>query len=177
MLVLKRIYAYLFLLFFCWQFIGFVGYIQLSKLAIRKEIKHRIKAGVPESELIVLNFSKSECAHLVWHKKNEFAYNGHLYDIISKRSTADEVEFKCIDDRKEAKLFKDLDHFVAKRFQKGEKGSKVISWLETFKCLSSVKSTQEYLLFTDERNHIFSYSKLLVTRFIKRDPMPPKVFC
>ena len=80
----------------------------------RKEIKQQIKAGVPENQLYVISMPVGLEKKLEWLKSNEFRYKGSMYDVIRKEIRGGKIYFHCINDVKEAALFKDLDHFLAK---------------------------------------------------------------
>jgi hypothetical protein len=94
---------------------------QIQRAKIRKEIKQQIKQGVPENELITLRFALTDSTyqHLVWHKKNEFAYQGNMYDVVKRHSSKDSVVFQCVDDKQERILFARLDTLVRWKLQHG----------------------------------------------------------
>lgn len=81
---------------------------------VRKEIKHRIKNGVPEKELTC--FSLSDVLNdksFGWEKEGkEFNFKGKLYDIVRKELCQGKSVLKCIDDTQEKCLFTDLENMV-----------------------------------------------------------------
>jgi hypothetical protein len=77
---------------------------------IRKEVKTKIKKGVPSNELFYFT-SKNPRAEFHWIKVDkEFEMNGHLYDVVRTRVLESHVvELACVDDWQEAQLFQHLD--------------------------------------------------------------------
>ena len=79
-------------------FLQTTGYMLLFKTQqslIRQEIKHRIKAGVPEAELVLIDlpskqYGKSN-ANIQWIHSHEFRYQGRMYDIVRKESFGNHI--------------------------------------------------------------------------------------
>lgn len=115
---MKHLLAVLLLATFSWQLIGFFTYFECERLRIRREIKQRIKESVPDDQLHVLVFSANEMKQLVWHKPTEFQFNGHLYDIISRRATKTGWELHCINDIQETHLMANLSAATADNMSK-----------------------------------------------------------
>lgn len=82
----------------------------------KKEIKTRIKQGVPESELTCFNASKAINSHsFEWIKTGkEFFYLDNLYDIVKTDVIDGKVIFKCINDKQEKQLFANLESILKK---------------------------------------------------------------
>jgi hypothetical protein len=87
---------------------SFVG-IQFRKKMLRKEIKHKIIAGLNEDELVKLKFANSEIQKkLKWKHSKEFEFNGEMYDIVKTKKTADSTEYYCWWDSEESSLNRKL---------------------------------------------------------------------
>jgi hypothetical protein len=80
---------------------------QLRQHQVRQEVKKKIKAGVPSSELHAVSFvNKSE---IQWVKQDrEFRLGEHLWDVVEERLVGDSVYFQCIRDDEERLLFVNL---------------------------------------------------------------------
>lgn len=98
---------------FSWQW-GHLATFELRLAHVRKEIKVRLKAGVPESERAHFVFHPGEAASLDWVKPGrEFRWKDRCYDVV-ERSTdpSGMVHLDCIDDVQETTLFAQLDGMV-----------------------------------------------------------------
>jgi hypothetical protein len=83
--------------------------IQHRKKILRKEIKHKIIAGLNENELVKLKFANSEIQKkLRWKHSKEFEFNGEMYDIVKTIKTADSTEYYCWWDSEESSLNRKL---------------------------------------------------------------------
>jgi hypothetical protein len=89
---------------------------KFQQTAIRHEVKQQIKAGVPESELVILHIAK------VWEEQSnsrferehgkEFRFDGEMYDIIRSQDIGDTNVYVCIHDVKESGLFAELEEMI-----------------------------------------------------------------
>jgi hypothetical protein len=115
-LQLRQGFACLLIGIFCLPALGTWGLFSLQQQRIRKEIKQKIKAGVPLSQQTLLGFSKIELESgiLSWMNDHEFQYQGVAYDVLKKTSQQDSIYFSCIRDEDETRLFKTLDDQVSK---------------------------------------------------------------
>lgn len=86
------------------------------KSEIRSNIKHKIKAGVPESELAILKFSIAEVesgvAGIEWIENHEFRFEGKMYDIVRTSYEGTTIIYHCINDVQEEVLFAHLNSLV-----------------------------------------------------------------
>ena len=98
----------------------FVYKIQLYR--IRREIKHQIKAGIPESELHVLNLTRDEYEHLEWERPDiEFRMGNDMFDIVRSRIIGRTIQLQCVNDEEEAVLFARLDELTRKKMEQESK--------------------------------------------------------
>lgn len=83
--------------------------------SIRREIKQRIKAGVPPEQQSFLAFTESdmEQSDFSWVNDHEFKYRGVAYDVLSRKKVNDSLYFSCIQDEDETRLFKALNEQVS----------------------------------------------------------------
>ena len=86
---------------------------QFQKKKIKKEIKRRMIAGMDRDELVLLSFSSIDRLNkLEWEHAKEFKYQCVMYDVESRESCGDIINYWCWKDDEETKLNKDLDHLV-----------------------------------------------------------------
>lgn len=112
---MKQGISWLLLIAFCLPAIGTWGLFTYQQRCIRKEIKQKIKAGVPIEQQTQLKFSAAEMesALFFWVNDHEFKYKGTAYDILSQVTQNDTTYFSCIRDEDETRLFKALDEQVS----------------------------------------------------------------
>jgi hypothetical protein len=79
---LKRTIAILFSVIILFQLTGFLIIFKVKQQTIRKEIKHFIKNGVPQNELITIELNASNKMDFDWKHSREFSYKGGMYDVV-----------------------------------------------------------------------------------------------
>lgn len=89
---------------------------KIFEVKYKREIKQMIKSGIPEEKLITFTFHKnievSSTPEFKWTKKNEFRYQGEMYDIISQEIKDDSIVYRVFHDLKESQLFTNLDKHI-----------------------------------------------------------------
>ena len=94
--------------------VGTFIWFKFQQKEIRKEVKKQLIAGVNESELTLLIFSKEETQTLLtWKHEMEFSFEGIMYDIVKQKIENNTYYFWCWKDHKETSLYKKLDTLVA----------------------------------------------------------------
>jgi hypothetical protein len=170
----SKIIPFLFASVLLWQGLGSFVYFQFERKAIRKEIKSKLKAGVPKEELVEFRFSKDQFQKLKWRKSNEFVIANHFYDVVKRvNNTNDSIVLKCISDKQEDKLFTSLGIMVSSDLHKKHPESSPVHWktltgviyiqpvLLTIQITSFMK-TREYrgtYLDTHSSKHAFIFEK------------------
>lgn len=108
-------------LFFCMVIPGTATYMWMRhrRSTVRREIKHKLIAGVDKSELELLKFSEKEIqTKLKWKHSKEFQYKNHMYDIVKSEKVGDTTYYWCWWDYEETVLNKQLNQLLAKAFGK-----------------------------------------------------------
>lgn len=120
------------LLAFGWSILGNFLSMELQLSSARKEIKHKLKNGVPDSERVVFTFTDNYCTtKLVWTKPNEFRLGNRFYDVIESQSIADgKRRMECISDIQESKLFAELNTLLGKELSQDQDKSQPIKLIE-----------------------------------------------
>lgn len=76
-----------------------------QKKAVRREVKKRINDGLKDDELVKLTFLKDDVNKLLkWAKKDEFDFNGLMYDIVRSWESKDSIIYMCWKDDDESKI-------------------------------------------------------------------------
>lgn len=85
---------------------------------VRKEIKRRIKFGIPKNERLLFSIPKwmEETPNKDFKRihKGEFRYKGEMYDILYAKEDTDTTHYIVIHDPKETNLFAKLDEQISK---------------------------------------------------------------
>jgi hypothetical protein len=129
---LKTLISIILLTLIVFHFNGQIIVFKIFEYRIKKEVKTRIKMGVPEKELTLLKIPKSleenpgnDFKRI--HDK-EFRYKGEMYDIVSKAEKDDTTYFYCIHDEEETKLFANLDRLIQNEFNDPEKKKELTNY-------------------------------------------------
>ncbi len=104
---------------------------------VKKEVERKIKKGVDEQELILLQFTKEEAkVNLKWRSPHEFEYNHQLYDIVETATEDDTVFYWCLLDKEEKKLENRLKEAIARALEQKENDlynpNFLTSWLKPY---------------------------------------------
>lgn len=122
MIRIIKVIALVLLVFF--QFSGSHVIFHFQRAQIRKEIKLRIKKGVPESELFVFEKSQIE-ENITWTKSNEFVLNDNFFDVVYTDTTSEGIVWRCVSDQQENILFRNLDFLTHKEWSQSNSTTKL----------------------------------------------------
>ncbi|HQU74962.1 MAG TPA: hypothetical protein PKV71_20480 [Calditrichia bacterium] len=115
---MKRFILILLLLVFGQPY-GYLVIFKIEQHQIRRAVKRRIKAGVPNGEQhlikIPLALEKNGGADFQRVNGHEFRYRGQMFDVLSQERHGEETWYYCISDEQETRLFASLDDQVARR--------------------------------------------------------------
>jgi hypothetical protein len=124
--------------------VGLLLIFKIQQYQIRKEIKHLIKLGVPDNQLVHISISTKNKSQLEWKHSKEFRYKGNMYDVVKIEIVNDSTTlYQCVSDQQETILFANLDEQVKKNMDSKNNGSNPIKNL--FKFLSNIYSQSQYL--------------------------------
>ncbi|GEM_PF-2687348 len=150
---------------------GYVLLFSISQRIIKKEIKHLLKSSLPETEVELLKIKIGDPNYREF-EKNEFFYFGRLYDIIKMEVSDGYMYIKCINDKKEEQLFKNLDELISNSFQnEGSRGyviNKILSFLLFFEEIAKTIFLPNIALI---QNNMIKTEKYI--SFISDIPTPP----
>ncbi len=93
-------------------------YLKLRQTNIRKEIKMKIKAGVPEDELTLFYYTEANKHEFDWKHSREFNHHGVMYDVVREENPEPGVRLLyCVTDHQETLLFGNLKILVTQQQQ------------------------------------------------------------
>lgn len=79
---------------------------------IRKEVKRKIKAGLKENEMTLLEIKNEDLGKLKWKHSKEFELDGQMYDVIKKEKGDGSIKYWCWWDNDETELNKRLNKML-----------------------------------------------------------------
>lgn len=83
-------------------------------MAIKKEVKRKLVAGLGKDELYLIKVSDQEKITLLkWKHEREFEFKGQMYDIVETEIKNDTTYYWCIWDSEETALYKKRKALVA----------------------------------------------------------------
>jgi hypothetical protein len=85
--------------------LAFAADLNLERSIVKKAVDRHIVAGIEESDLVLLEFSREETETLLrWEHAREFEYDGQMYDVVETWAVGDTVFYRCWWDREETAL-------------------------------------------------------------------------
>lgn len=152
------------------------AFLHYQKKHVRREVKHRIIAGIDRSELVLLKFTPEDAkTKLEWKHAKEFGYQESMYDIVEMEFHNDSIHFWCWWDNKETALNQQLDSLLAGAWHKDPLQQKNKEHLaKLYKSLfHELAPAEKTATFTIEREKVnCSYAFGLIT-YAYPPPVPP----
>ncbi len=145
---MKKSIAILLLITIIINSIAFVGVFSFFQNRIKKEMKYAIKHSLSDEEVVNLTIPLDDIGFKRL-EKHEFLYNNEMYDIIDLKIENNLMKIRCINDKKEMQLFKDLNDLIAKNFNtEGTSGSRIYKLLNSFSL---------FLVFSSQNANLIAY--------------------
>ncbi len=130
---MRRTIATFFLCLYLYNFAGYLAVFLILQSRTQSEIKKKIAADIPDSQLTLLSFPvdllKQESDLFQWVEEHEFRHEGAMYDVVRMRTAGDSAYFLCIRDRDEERLLSNLQEHTQKEMDH----SGVLNSFDTFK--------------------------------------------
>ncbi len=130
---MRRAIATFFLCLYLYNFAGYLAVFLILQSRTQSEIKKKIAADIPDSQLTLLTFPvdllKQESDLFQWVEDNEIRHGGAMYDVVRMRTAGDSAYFLCIRDRDEERLLSNLQEHTQKEMDH----SGVLNSFDTFK--------------------------------------------
>lgn len=94
-------------------FWGTYTILQSQKKEVKEEVTEQLRKGIDTNELVLLKFAVSDSKkQLHWEHDWEFEYNGQMYDLIETTVKGDSIWYKCLWDKEETRLNKQLEKLM-----------------------------------------------------------------
>ncbi len=155
-----------------------ITFLHYQKKHVRREVKHRIIAGIDRSELVLLVFTPEEAkTKLRWKHSKEFEFNASMYDIVEAEMVSDSIHFWCWWDNKETKLHKQLDNLLTGAWDSDPTQRKNKEHLtKLYKSLFFESPVDnEHVQIHEREQMVISYAFGLSTTFYPPPVPPPEI--
>ncbi len=80
---MKKLISILLLFILAINIVSFVFVFEIKQYTIKKEVAKTLYKYIPSSKVTVITISPLNKNNIVWKDKNEFSYNGLMYDVIN----------------------------------------------------------------------------------------------
>ncbi|HPF12371.1 MAG TPA: hypothetical protein PKW08_13270 [Flavobacteriaceae bacterium] len=156
--VLKKVAALALLLAFTFNLGGYHLLVKVEQRQLRREVKQRIRAGVSESDLVRIEITSDNNKALQWKDRNEFYFQGELYDIVRTEHNGSHTVYHVLPDEKEHALIAAYLHKQENsKDQRSESALSVKFSQMVFKIPNS-PYMEDPLVFEDRSTCIFNYA-------------------
>jgi len=168
----------LLLLCFLLQAGGLWLLLHSRQMALKREMKAKLKADPTQFEQTVFEFDLKDGEPIAqsfeWEEEGEeFRYQGSMYDVIEREVTGNILRLRCIDDKKEADLIRKMEEL-----QRNEPGRHKTALVPLQQLLSILLFSQHN--YTDAINissplhHIDRYTRSCNTIILDILAPPPR---
>ncbi len=123
---MKKLISILLLFVLTLNVVGFVFVFEFQRYRIKNEVAKTIYKYIPSSKVTVIIISSINKNNVIWKDKNEFQYNGLMYDVANKEILSNgEIKYFCVLDKKESKLNNQISNFVNNNLDNQSKTSDI----------------------------------------------------
>jgi hypothetical protein len=178
----KKSLTFLLLIILLLPILGSYISFNLRQIANKKELKRKIKRGLPDSELIsmVLTPEILNSKSFEWHNSHEFRLNGRMYDIIKTYKKGNQTEYKVVWDNEESELFSQLESDLKEAFShdpvQKSNSAKFLSFLKSIYIQQIEDDRMINIDFNLLQKHQIKQKKRFVNAFLKNTSPPPEFF-
>jgi hypothetical protein len=171
---LKRLLSHILLILFMFHSVGSTLVFLALQAQVRREVKQRIKEGLPPEQLQVLSFSLQEASALDWKKEgHEFRYQGMMYDVVRVKLEQNRVLYHCITDMQEEGLFEGLDELVQEYMTRSSKQKELKRLAKNLSKVYQVVKTTHRLEFSQANLPVDFHYQFSLSTFWQDIPVPP----
>ena len=143
-------------------------FFEVSRIAIRHDIKHNILRQLTDNQLV--RFLKNNNLD-----KDEFEFNGIMYDVVRQETINGQVILLCFEDKKETQLNDSIEASIKTDFSKNpfsKNQQKLIDFLHQTYISSSIPNF--FFFAQNPNNQYFPQKSRLLSKMISIISPPPK---
>ncbi len=145
---------------------------------VRRDVKRRIKAGIPKEELVMLQFSKRQPpSNIVWMHAREFRYEGNMYDVVNQEDIGDSIRYYCILDERDTWLYANIEQQIRQELtgnpQRQRQQTELLQQIPKFFWLPANPIEYGFKCFTPKPMH----TAYAIIAYAPSVPSPPPDAC
>jgi len=149
-----------------------------QKKEVRKEVKKRINDGLKDDQLVKLTFFKPDINKLLkWTKKDEFDFNGQMYDIVRSWESNDSVTYMCWKDDDESIIKQRLNQLSELEWNKNttnkRQSERKTDFYKTLICPKPDSTLHKWLFLNKSNQAKIPYDTNVIISFIRLPHSPP----
>jgi hypothetical protein len=170
--ILKRISVILLISIVCFNTVGYFFVFKAKELQIKSDVKQLIKESVPENQLIVIRMTPENSPGFVWIHSKEFRYQESMYDVVKQKTVSSGItDYYCIEDVKEAGLFRHLNALVKDMMNGNKQAARVNKLFSVF--LAGLFPPVPYDIdFISLEKPVIFYFKSVIYSYIRFSAIP-----
>jgi hypothetical protein len=153
---MKRFAGIVLLMLMGYNLIGYFPAFYTMQQNVKREMRSALRIRQNRNELTTLSFAlqngKVNDADFEQLEEDEFSYKGEMYDVVRTEKTGNTITFYCLNDKKESRLFADLQQFIKQNSAENpfQKSSKLFNTFCKLEFISSEKLTSILQDFTTQ---------------------------
>ncbi|OFX28661.1 MAG: hypothetical protein A2X08_16605 [Bacteroidetes bacterium GWA2_32_17] len=170
---MKRLTSILLLFLLTINIVGFVFVFEIQRYTIKKEVAKTLSNFIPANNVTVITVSSLNKKNIIWKEKNEFKYNGLMYDVINKEILSNgTVKYFCLLDKKENNLNKKLNNIINNNLDSQSKTSDISKILVKLFAVNYIPTKKIEFVFCNNVQNIKCFTTEFYTS-IKLDLQSP----
>ena len=171
---MKKHIAILLFVIFSIDIAGYYLVFSFRQIIIKQNIKYSIKLNLPNELLTLIISTPSTAKEILWKERGEFRYRGNMFDIVRKViKSGDSIFYYCINDKKETKLFSNLEEYVNKSQEAQKDASSRFQNYLNFHSILFFKPVKEFICRFNENYLVYNYIQSSYLNFIPDILSPP----
>lgn len=147
----------------------------LLQKGIKRSIENHVNKQKGAEEFVVFAFSDEKDNDFEWIDKNEFRYQGIMYDVFKKEIVGNNIRYLCRADHKEMRLFESLESFIksisdTQSTNENSSGSPIKDFFKDYQSVN-----RDYKCYIENSDFIFySFQSEFLSRNSENISPPPE---
>jgi len=174
---LKKYISILLLFILAINIVGFVFVFEIQRYTIKKKVAKTLSNFIPANNVTIIAVSPLNKKKIIWKEKNEFKYNGLMYDVINKEVLSNgTVKYFCLLDKKENNLNKNLNNFINNNLDSQSKTKDISKILVKLFVVNYISAKRIEFVFCNNVQYIKYFTAEFYTSLKLELQSPPPKF-